>query len=97
MKVSKIGKSFEFKPENWKERFTVRISGLLFQTKLEGEPIPYFYLPVYRRADMIAVECWIFPLAPIVLLLRILENMFISLWHDLLRFQLLLIAKRKRV
>lgn len=53
----------------------------------EGEAIPPFYLPVYDNFRDYTLECWIFPLAPIVLFWRIGINICWTIWKDLLMFQ----------
>lgn len=52
----------------------------------EGEVIPRFYLPVYMNYDSFSIECWIFFLAPFVLLYKITKDVFWLIWKDLLDF-----------
>lgn len=52
----------------------------------EGGDFPRFYLPIRSCLDRYAVEAWFFPLAPLVLLLRVFESMFWAVWADLNEF-----------
>jgi len=82
-------------PEHWKERFYVKVGESFLRQKPEGERVPRFYLPVYRKYDENVVVCWIFLLAPIVLLVLIVRDMARSLWNDLITFRELLQCKNR--
>lgn len=71
--------------EHWYEWFYVVVS--------EGYERPLWYLPVRRKIDRHAYECWIFPIAPFVLIGFIVNNIFWSVWSDLITFQELLAKK----
>ena len=40
----------------------------------EGQEIPLFYLPIYNENIRNSVKCWLFPLAPFILIYKILEE-----------------------
>lgn len=63
--------------ENWKEWFVVEVA--------EGLRRPPFYLFTHYRWDRRTYYAWIFPLAPIILLLVALGAGFYSVWEDLVR------------
>jgi len=62
----------------------------------EGGEIPLFYLPIRTCLKSYAVEAWIFPLAPFVLLFRVFKSMFWSVWADLNEFISLQRFKNKK-
>ena len=91
MKINENNGIIEFIPENWKDRFKVEIPRTLFVSKhIEGSMIPPFYLPVYEKTEKYSLECWILPLAPFVLIYRIISNILWITWKDLIVFQRLL-------
>lgn len=71
------------KKENWKEWFHISFSGAYMRIS-DGHAVPRWYLPVYKHDYKDAIEVWIFPLAPFVLIGRVIVNMFYSVWRDLL-------------
>jgi len=72
--------------EHWYEWFYVVVD--------EGEMRPRFYLPVERCINRRAYLCWIFPLAPFVVLLRIVQHASWSVWQDFIGWARLLKEKR---
>lgn len=80
----------EYIPENITEHFRIFITGALIRNLKEGSPLPRFYLPVVRPVNRDVYECWIFLLAPFVLIYYISRNVFWSIWRDLLDFSMLL-------
>lgn len=71
-----------YKPENWKERICIQAS-----VKNVGEECctPRLYLPVRRNDYGRTYECWIIPLAPIVILFYIYRNCFRDIWVILMK------------
>lgn len=55
------------------------------QMKL-GEMVKPFYLPVSRDIRSNAWNCYIFPVAPFVLMGDIVYRVFMNVWYDLMRF-----------
>lgn len=51
-----------------------------------GHKIPLFYLPVRMHIERYAVEAWLFPIAPFILVYRVLVSMFWAIWADLNEF-----------
>lgn len=52
----------------------------------DGVRIPLFYLPVRMHIEKYAIEAWIFPLAPFVLIYRVIVSVFWVVWADLNEF-----------
>lgn len=50
---------------------------------VEGEMIPYFYLPVRRLLNRRSYEVWIMPVAPFVLLFLLAFGAARKVWWDL--------------
>lgn len=80
------GYVIKYTRENWTEWLVVIYAIYL---KDEGERMPRFYLPVRRCDTRHAYECWIFPLAPFVLLWILTYRAFIGIWRDLLDVSLM--------
>jgi hypothetical protein len=73
----------QFKRENWKEYFKVNVNRLFVRDTKQGAIIPRFYLPVEIKNDTVEYECWIFLLAPIVWLIKVIINILLCLWRDM--------------
>lgn len=75
----------------------MKVRKIVPMIKIEGgEEIPLFYLPIRIYFRRYAIEAWIFPLAPFVLIYRIIKNIFWSIWSDLNEFLGLLTLKKKK-
>ena len=96
MWVEKQGKHFIYSAQDWTEHFRIQVSNLLLRSKREGDMMPRFYLPVWRSNYQDSVECWIFPLAPFILALRITQQIFSILWRDLIDWLRLLYQWRNK-
>jgi len=59
----------------------------------EGDRAPLFFLPVRACYRTLQYEYWLVIIAPVVIALYIIANVFISIWMDLNR--LLVLLKRK--
>lgn len=89
----KTAKGYKFVAQNWRERIVYE----LFITYMaEGEPLPKFFLPVRKRPMYNSYECWIVPLAPIVLVGYLLHGAFASIWRDLVQLVSILENYNKR-
>ena len=75
-----------FIAENWKEKFRIELSGVLWYSIKNGEPLPRWYLPVRLSGNRDAIECWIMPLAPLALFFYITVNILYTIWFDLFRW-----------
>ena len=73
--------------ENWKEWFVLDVG--------EGLMVPRFYLPVRRPIYKLALECWIFPLAPIVWIFYLVKAIVWLIAHDSVDWLRLLEAQIK--
>jgi len=80
-------------PEGWKEWFMVKACTRYI---VQGQQFPRWYLPVRRDFTSDQMECWIFPLAPFVLVFLITYNIFWSLWNDTRDFLYYLQSKNKK-
>jgi len=67
-------------------KFKKLISEYVIRFTPDGVRFSPFYLPVKRKLNEGGWECYIFFLAPIILIFQIIKNMFWSLWRDLLEF-----------
>lgn len=98
MKVTKHGSrsngDYVLEFESKAERFCYQLH--LEYLKLEGCPVPRFYLPVRRIHDVNCMECWVFPLAPFVALWHLFAGVFRSLWKDFISLvnDMILYSKR---
>ena len=67
------------KRNKFKDYFCIKATA---QFIYEGYPVPKFYLPVKSR-DLDfgnTYECWIFPLAPFVIIFYIWKNCLFNIW-----------------
>ena len=84
MKANKTEKGITYIRENWKEWFYMDMSATLFKFKEEGMRVPRFYLPVNYLPIRNCYQCWIFPLAPFVLIGLIFWRAIVKIWRDLM-------------
>lgn len=63
-------------------KLRVKLPRLVLNSKEFGE-LPRFYLPVQRDLSSFSIECWIFPLAPFVLVYKIISRSLWTVWLDL--------------
>lgn len=64
-----------------------------------GAMVPRWYLPVRRMVDRAAYDCWLAPLAMIVIPLIIMRDSFNCAWMDLVRVaeDISSLARSKRI
>lgn len=81
----------DFKRENWKEYFKIfvhtdyLIARCLYRQSDEYEAIPWFMLPVYKDDMRDGWICWVWPLAPFVLIGVASYRALLSFWKDLIK------------
>lgn len=80
MKINIQDNKTKFAKENWKEWFMVKIAVRYVQ---EGNIRPKFYLPVRVHYTSQQIECWIFPIALVMVPLYILKSALLSVWKDI--------------
>jgi hypothetical protein len=61
--------------DNWTEYFRIDVE--------EGCVTPAFFIPVKRKYPANIMVCWIFILAPLMLVIYLIQGMLNSLWTDL--------------
>ena len=91
MKEQYIGKIngrivVRFIHEHWWDWVRIEVGGFLVKIPREGEELPRFYIPVFRREYRDSYDCWIFPLAPFALFVVISYRVFWIIWKDLILF-----------